>query len=110
MCCMRIGLPQEEKNKLENIHFLCTSNKVDALELAEPLVDNLLKLEEGVIMYDALLEEEVLVIAPVILIIADNPMSSDICNHQGSTARRYCRMCLVSIMYAFSLQYHLLNM
>ena len=91
-----IGLPQDEKNKLENIHFLCCSNKVNTLELAEPLVDSVLRLEEGIVMYDAFLEENVLVIAPVMLIIADNPMSSELCSHHGSTARRYCRMCLVS--------------
>ncbi len=46
-------------------------------------------------MYDALLKQQVLVVAPVILIIADNPMSSELCNHQGSSARRFCRICLV---------------
>ena len=81
--------------KLANIHFLCCSNKVGTLELAEPLVADLLKLEEGIPMFDASVNETVLVIAPVMLLIADNPMSSELCNHQGSTARRYCRMCKV---------------
>lgn len=44
------GLPQKERTKLENIHFLCCSNRVDALELVEPLVDDLLELEEGIPM------------------------------------------------------------
>ena len=34
-----IGLPQEEKNKLENIHLLCCSNKLDALTMAKDLVE-----------------------------------------------------------------------
>lgn len=68
---------------------------MNALDLAEPLVDNLLKLEEGITMYDAHLGAYVLVMAPVVLIIADNPMSSDLCNHLGSTANKFCRMCLV---------------
>ena len=46
-------------------------------------------------MYDALLQQQVLVVAPVMLIIADNPMSSELCNHQGNTARKFCRICLV---------------
>ena len=67
-----------------------------ALELAKPVADSLAKLEQGVPMYDAYLKQQVLVIAPVLLIIADNPMASELCNHQGSTATRYCRLCLVS--------------
>ena len=40
---------------------------------------------------------DVFVVAPVLLIIADNPMCSEICNHLGSGARKYCRMCLVIV-------------
>lgn len=90
-----LGLPQSEKTRLENIHFLCCSNMLDALTLAEPIVENLLQLERGVQMYDAMLDQTVLVIAPLMLVLADNPMSSDLCNHRGSAAIKYCRMCLV---------------
>lgn len=58
-------------------------------------MESLIKLEKGVVMFDALLKQNVLVMAPVILIIADNPMSSELCNHQGSSARKFCRICLV---------------
>ncbi len=68
---------------------------LDALTLAEPLVENLLQLEGGVTMYDALLEQVILVTAPVMFIMADNPMSSDMCNHRGSSAKLFCRMCMV---------------
>ena len=68
---------------------------LDALTLAEPLVENLLQLERGVQMYDAMLEQIVVVMAPVMFVMADNPMSSELCNHQGSSARKFCRMCLV---------------
>ena len=46
-------------------------------------------------MFDAMLNQEVFVVAPVMYIMADNPMSSELCNHQGNTARKFCRMCLV---------------
>ena len=95
--CKYVGLPQEEKMKLENIHFLCCSNRVSTLELAEPLVDDLLELEEGIPMFDASVQDNVLVVASVMLLICDNPMSSDLCNHQGSSARKFCRMCMVSM-------------
>lgn len=71
---------------------------MNALELAKPIVDNLKKLEQGVKMFDACWNRHVLVMAPVILIIADNPMGSELCNHQGSTATRFCRMCLVTLI------------
>lgn len=94
-CLQFLGLPQHERNKLKNIHFICCSNKVGTLEMAEPIVDNLLKLEEGLPMYDALLGQQVLVVAPVMFIIADNPMASELCNHLGSAATKYCRICMV---------------
>ena len=49
------GLPQRERSQLENIHFLCCSNVVGALELAAGLVTDLKILEEGIVMYDACL-------------------------------------------------------
>ncbi len=77
------------------MHFISCSNKADTLILAEPIVNNLLELEKGLRMYDAVLGQMVLVVAPVLLIIADNPMASELCSHQGSSANKYCRMCLV---------------
>lgn len=87
------GLPRSVNSQLENIHFLCASNRVGCLDLAKPLADDLLMLEsEGIVTYDALYKEEVLVVAPVICAIADNP---DITNHMGTSARMFCRMCHV---------------
>eukprot|EP00731_Ephydatia_muelleri_P001801 Em0001g1801a len=40
-------------------------------------------------------EEEVLVVAPVLCIVCDNPMASKLCNHLGSSALKYCRLCMV---------------
>ena len=49
-------------------------------------MESLLKLEEGICMYDAAVKEKVMIVAPVIFIIADNPMASELCNHLGSAA------------------------
>ncbi|SMN01867.1 hypothetical protein SPONN_136 [uncultured Candidatus Thioglobus sp.] len=54
-------------------------------------------------MYDAREKQQILVVAPVMLIMADNPMSSDLCNHQGSSARKFCRFCLVHTQLAYVL-------
>lgn len=61
-----------------------------------PIVDDLLVLEKGVRMYDALLKKEVLVISPVLCILCDNVRASELLNHLGSTAKKLCRKCMVS--------------
>lgn len=64
--------------------------------MSKPLAEDLLTLEtDGIIAYDAALEEEVLLIAPVLCILSDNPRHSEIMNHAGATANKYCRMCMV---------------
>ena len=89
------GLPKKDNAKLANIHFVAASNRVKAVAMAEPIVDDLLKLEEGVIMYDAAMEQNVLVVAPVLCIMADNVRASELSNHLGCSANKYCRMCEV---------------
>ena len=50
---------------------------------------------EGVVVYDAHLKQNVLVIAPVLCVICDNPRASELLNHAGSSAKHFCRMCMV---------------
>ena len=45
-CFLLAGLPKKENANLENIHFICTSNKVSVLELAVAPVQELKLLEE----------------------------------------------------------------
>ena len=60
------------------------------------MIDELEKLEKGVVMYDAYLQKKVLVIAPLLCILADNVRASELVNHMGSAANKYCRICQVS--------------
>lgn len=96
---MFAGLPRKENAKLQNIHFISTSNRCKATDMADPIVKNLLKLEEGVKMFDAKTNQDVIVVAPVLCILADNPRASEITNHCGSSANKFCRKCLVAIAY-----------
>ena len=89
------GLPKHMNTQLQNIHFICTSNQVSALEMACPIVEDLLKLEKGVFMYDAYFHQEVLVIAPLLALLADNPMASVLVNHLTGNPHRFCRICKV---------------
>lgn len=64
--------------------------------MMEPLTQELTQLEtDGLVVYDAFLKEEVLVVAPLLCIICDNPRASQLLNHLGGSARRYCRVCMV---------------
>lgn len=92
------SLPICEARKFPNIHFLCCSNRSSSLEIVQPIVDDLMLLEKGVIMYDAYLQTEVLVLAPVIAMLCDNARASEIVNHLGSRARKFCRKCNVSLI------------
>ena len=71
--------------------------KVSAIEMAEPLAKELLELEEnGMATFDAFINEEVLVVTPIICLICDNPRESELVNHLAASATFYCRLCLVS--------------
>lgn len=92
---MLAGLPKHENSKLQNIHLICASNNVKALDMTKPIVDDLLKLEEGVVMFDSAIQSNVLVVAPVLCFLADNVRASELTNHCGSSANKYCRICEV---------------
>ena len=96
---MLAGLPRHENAKFSNIHFISCSNQAPCLDLAPPIVGDLLLLEQrGVTVYDAFLKRNIRVIAPVITFICDNPRASELVNHLGSTANKFCRLCMVSFM------------
>ncbi len=52
---------------------------------------------EGMEAYDAHLRRPVLVVAPVLCAICDNPRASEVVNHMGGAALKFCRMCTVSM-------------
>ncbi|XP_072042716.1 uncharacterized protein [Amphiura filiformis] len=82
------------KDDTAEILFLAASNQVSALSLASPIINELKQLETtGAIMYDASKEEEVLVLAPLLCILADNDRHAEIVNHIGASASLYCRLC-----------------
>ena len=51
--------------------------QVCVLDMAWPIVKELQRLEEGVVVFDAYLQKEVLLIAPVLTVLGDNPRHSD---------------------------------
>ena len=70
--------------------------QADCIEIAKPIVDELNMLEkDGILLYDVLLQKEVLAVAPVMCVTGDNPRASEITNHIGPGSKMFCRMCMV---------------
>ena len=99
-CCILLaGLSRKDNANLYNIHFVCCSNKLSILEMSEPIAVEMTQLEdEGIIVYDALLKKDVLLLAKPILFMCDNPRAAEITNSLGSSANKYCRKCQVSVV------------
>ena len=63
-CLSLGGLPQSEAKMFHNIHFIACSNNVSTMQIVNPLVDDLVCLENGLRMFDAYSNSMVYVIAP----------------------------------------------
>ena len=95
-CLTLACLPVSEARMFHNMHFLTCSNRLSSLEIAGPLVEDLKVLEKGFVLYDSLLQKDVMVIAPVMAVLCDNARASELLNHLGSRATKFCRRCMVS--------------
>ncbi|CAO3657042.1 unnamed protein product [Mucor hiemalis] len=90
------AMSYDARSSKNNIYFICTSNKkLNAVDMLPPLVDDLRKLEAGVPMYSVAHDGTVLVVAPLLLIQADNYRHSKLSMHKGSSAGFFCRKCLI---------------
>lgn len=87
-----VALPLKERNQLENTYFVSTYHEASAMEMLPALVDDLLKLENGMIMY-SWTGEPFLVTAPLQFILADNARHAEIASTLGSTSNLLCRKC-----------------
>ena len=59
-------------------------------------MNELLEFEQGIIVYDSYLKCNVFVMAPILRVLADNARVSELTNHLGATANKFCRKCMVS--------------
>ncbi|KAI9102781.1 hypothetical protein DFS34DRAFT_674335 [Phlyctochytrium arcticum] len=91
---MRLGgLRSSEGFRDFHTHFLATSNKASALEMAKAIVDSVnTKLAVGVWSFDSASMEPVLVTGGVVCILGDNPMHSELCSTiDFRRGTRFCR-------------------
>ncbi|KAL5475277.1 hypothetical protein EMCRGX_G027357 [Ephydatia muelleri] len=71
-------------------HQLCCSDYVAPLDLSSPIAEQLTALEqEGVEVYDAFLQQMVLVMAPLICIVCDNPRASELLIAKTEMRKQY---------------------
>ena len=64
--------------------------------MAPPIADELKLLEtDGIVGFDAFLQVKVLVVAPVMCVICDNPRASEVTNTLGPSSRMFCQICMV---------------
>eukprot|EP00731_Ephydatia_muelleri_P027586 Em0019g459a len=92
------GLSRKDNAKLHNIHFICASNKAPVMEMAVPLVQEFNALErEGIVVFNAFLQCKMIVVAPILSFLCDNPRGAEICSQLGATAVMYCRICRVDV-------------
>ena len=96
-CFLLAGLSRKINAQLNNIHFISCSNRVNVMDMMVPIVTELKMLEQGVPVFDAYLQKEVLLVAPVLAFLCDNPRHSELLNHFGGNAKKYCRMCMVCL-------------
>ncbi|KAI7868540.1 hypothetical protein BDF14DRAFT_1724506, partial [Spinellus fusiger] len=93
-CVMSLAaMPFKEQCKVENLFFVCTSNKLSITEMLPELVKDLGALEKGVEMFDVEYGEPVLVVGVVHFLMADNPMHTAVACSLGAKARLPCRKC-----------------
>ncbi|KAI9492237.1 hypothetical protein BDB00DRAFT_729989, partial [Zychaea mexicana] len=87
------ALPLAERNKRENTHLIAVHNKLTALEMLPFIVEDLCELEKGVVMFDAASNQDVLVVAPLCFISADNPRHAELVCSKGLASTFPCRKC-----------------
>ena len=56
--------------------------------MVKPIVDDLLVLQEGTFMFDGYLQD-VLVVAPVLAVMGDNPRPSEIAGHLTGNPNKF---------------------
>lgn len=89
------AMPMEERNRRENAMFICTSDKnLQAVDMLGAIVDDLKQLEQGIEVYSYDHGEYVLLVAPLLMVTADNPRHSQLAMHKGTSSKANCRKCL----------------
>ncbi|KAL0082119.1 hypothetical protein F4703DRAFT_1954272 [Phycomyces blakesleeanus] len=89
------AMPLEMRSRQENTLFICTSDKnLIAIDMLDPIVNAFVKLEIGIEVFSYDHNEYILLVAPLLLLIADNPRHSQLAKHKD---------CPVEVLHTISL-------
>ncbi|KAL0081895.1 hypothetical protein J3Q64DRAFT_1623137, partial [Phycomyces blakesleeanus] len=94
------ALSYEERSSIENIHFLSAIPKkkgASGMSLLPKIVEDFKRLENGLVMFSAKDNENVLVASPLLWIEADTPCHSELCGLRAPTSLYPCRKCYVRL-------------
>ncbi|OAD74397.1 hypothetical protein PHYBLDRAFT_144850 [Phycomyces blakesleeanus NRRL 1555(-)] len=95
-----VALSFEERCSIENILFISAIPKkkgANAASLLPEIVDDLKKLENGVVMFSAKDNAYVLVVSPLLWIEADTPCHSELCGLGAPNSTYPCRKCYIKL-------------
>ncbi|KAL0097348.1 hypothetical protein J3Q64DRAFT_1693761 [Phycomyces blakesleeanus] len=78
------AMPLEVRSQQENTLFICTSDKnLKAVDMLGPIVNDFVKLEIGIEVFSYDHNEYILLVAPLLLLMADNPRHSQLAMHKA---------------------------
>ncbi|OAD74362.1 hypothetical protein PHYBLDRAFT_67716 [Phycomyces blakesleeanus NRRL 1555(-)] len=95
-----VGLSFEERCSIENILFISAIPKkkgANAASLLPEIVNDLKKLENGVVMFSAEDNAYVLVVSSLLWIEADTPCHSELCGLGAPNSTYPCRKCYIKL-------------
>ena len=88
-----LGLPFRERQLEDNCHIVSTCSMVPAMEQAETFRECFAQLESGVVGVDGTTGRKIIIIAPVAVLLGDNPRQSAFCSHRGTSCQFNCWIC-----------------
>ncbi|TEB24421.1 hypothetical protein FA13DRAFT_1638766, partial [Coprinellus micaceus] len=93
------GLPRTEVTREYNVHFLCTSNLAEPMEMLDGIQEEISRAQrEGIWAWDCSKQDgcgpgPVMIFPVVLALLGDNPMQSEMACHIGLAGRKFCRVC-----------------
>ena len=89
------GIPHRQSSPLNSCVFVSAAKDTHATVMIPPLVEELKRLQRGIVAYDANIGQKIFVCGSLVQGIADNPAASALCSHKWQS-QFPCRVCLFS--------------
>lgn len=87
------GIPHRQPTPLTNAVFVSAGKDIDSLDMVPPLLEELKRLQRGIVAFDANIRQKVFVCGGLVEGVGDNPAASKLCSHNWKSPYT-CRVCL----------------